>query len=312
MRVVIHPGFPKSATTFLQSAFEAGVPGISYLGKFYSVANPKEEASRWANDLLFEAVQWCRSNAGEPYPAPESLDVTIQEIEKRAFNGVMPKVHVLSDERLSKPGTTADWRQSLALRFHQLFPDAHILLTIRNQKPVLNSLFGMYLRHHAHQPQTNAVIDFSDWLKADGFGRTSFSDRLDYGAFYDAFEDVFGSDRIHVIPYEYLQTDSKLFVQALATVLGIPEFDLTMSTTVNPRPSKHELKHLATACRLPPRLRLHSLTKLLAPLLLHRLSLEMGEDECRYVDDQFGESNRSLAERTGLDLAVLGYPLAST
>ncbi|MGN6270572.1 MAG: hypothetical protein ACTHM0_11855 [Sphingomonas sp.] len=250
------------------------------------------------------------------------------------FDAPGPPV-LISEEDLSGTlhiGLTSGYvAKATAERLHAVAPEAEIVIFVRAQPSAAVSWYVQYLR----QGGTGSALRylFPDTYRHVGWARPFLAPRfdfsqLDYRGLIETYDSLFGRERVHVYVYEELVRDRPAMLARMArelelTIDGDPLTDrpandsyarvlLPLARAANlftfrEAPDKHALIHipywyaarkylLAKSNRLPlgPRPR--------ADRLLGRQALD-------WIAQRFWQSNRWLAERTGADLAALGYPL---
>ena len=107
------------------------------------------------------------------------------------------------------------WRESR--RLHDAEPGARILITIREQKALVVSMF-LYEARGAKQKGLDAWLDSN--LRY--FDRGIFPN-LDYFAAWQAYATLFGGERVLVLPLELLARTPDEFYRRLDRFLGLPE-----------------------------------------------------------------------------------------
>jgi hypothetical protein len=273
-----HIGVPKSGTTTLQRVLGAD-PRI-HLAR-----------SRHFNTSRFYV---------EPYPEAPTDRLLVE-----------------SDETLVKgDGTFAKAHVTLA-RIHEASPDAHIILTIREQRSLLLSAFKHNLR--AGLPEGT----LTDFLRSPR--GTDFIAFTQYATLLELIGLYFPHDHVHVVPFEWLRDDPARFFGGVYGVLELsPPTDLR-PPHANASPEAAQLELLGRLGRLRragttrtlPRRAVAGLRKLgdigdrVSGGALSRAARERfswGDDElCRALAEEHREQNRRVAAQTGLDLAALGY-----
>jgi hypothetical protein len=302
---LLHIGYHKTGTTWLQrDVFAGGVPGF--------------------------ALPWHRGVLNDAFVTVNDLDFSAERArallaERRA---VMPPsdaaVDVVSHERLSgNPHSGGYDSRAIASRLRATFPDARVLAVIRRQSEMVLSAYKQYVREGGAQ-------SIDRYLHPPHRGRArvpQFSlSFFEYDRLIACYHDLFGADRVLVLPYEQLDADPLAFVQRIAAFGGVPEpasvaasrrnvglsgtavgvkrrFNFWFARdTVNPA-APFDWPRVAHGVRtrldrIDPRL----------PARLRRRSDRRLDDVVRAeTDGRFAESNRRTATLTGLDLASLGY-----
>ena len=121
-----------------------------------------------------------------------------------------------------------------AQRLHQLFPNAQIVLTIRNQPDIIASTYLQYLT-------TGGTYSTKRFLQTTRFGKLN-----DVGLFYypyfeyhqviELYQRLFGEKNVHIFLYEDFRTNKQAFLKAFCNKLGLtfPNADINFDK-INPR-----------------------------------------------------------------------------
>ncbi len=304
-RIVVHTGFMKTGTTFLQNVVFPKLPEVAV----HSYADGRR---------FVDLSIGIRKGDTPPDCAEAAAEV------RGWLNGSNKRTHLYSWEGLVG-GYLNDYREleTLTSFLSCALPDAHILLMIRRQDTLIESLYRQSL-------QTYHFSSISQFLNrgAGGFGpfRAGAPANIDvrslsFEPFVAAYERAFGADRVTVLPYEWLRKAPDRFYGGLSASLGVP---------VTPPPpeeaSRENRGYSALAARIAFLVnrfyRSGHNPKGILPLqpLNPRLLLQRGLDRLIYVKGDLvpedwrreilalhAESNRALDERLGLGLRELGY-----
>ena len=217
-RLLVHVGVPKAATTSLQFGAFPAHPDIRYLGKpFYderfgyegSLATAELTDSLWKQDELeFDyALARQRFDAG---------------IRPRLSDD---KLAVLSEEGLSQ-ASAAD-RSLTAKRLAEICKgiDCYILITVREQK---NALFS---GHQWIYTRRLTSLGFEDWIRWCRSYSTYYGRHNDfplrqyrYARLVETYIELFGKERVLVLPMEMLDKESAQFFARLEEFAGIRRY----------------------------------------------------------------------------------------
>jgi len=216
--LVLHIGYPKTATTTLQIGLFSRCPDLNYLGKFLP-------SHRFADDALHD-LMWTAQMGN--FSAWREMKQVHGAALMQAVQREPDKVSVLSSENFLH-----SWSQSpdvVAKRLHEVAPEARILITVREQVAFLRSWYrwhGGYGQYLFLNKYIDEACEFP--LSADEWLHYQFAapDRnvigiLEYDAIIDAFEDLFGADRVHVLCYETLVKNPMDYFGAIAEVFALP------------------------------------------------------------------------------------------
>lgn len=234
-------------------------------------------------------------------------------------------VPVLSIEELSGyPFIHRNDERDVSFRLRQVLPEAKILIIVREQRAMIRSCWCHYLGICGDQPISRFVG------KPDvkpGYEPICRIRRFRFDSFVSHYQELFGKDRVCVLPLELLGADQHEFVRR---IFAFSECGYDGSYETAPpefqsnAPANLMVRHLAgrfirrdTLGESSPwtqRLtwRLGGLVSRLTPA---RLQDRIGNRWKRYIDEYtdgyFAESNARLGALTGLDLARFGYQCES-
>jgi hypothetical protein len=302
MQPLLHIGYHKTGTTWLQkhlfpneAAGCALVAGYKLLQPTFVTVNPFDFS---------------------PEAARKMFERRIREVEA---HNIVP---VLSHERLSgspytggyDSGTTAD-------RLAATFPDARILVVIREQAGMIGSVYKQYVRWGGAASFDQYVTPPSGTARMPVF-RFDF---LEYHRLIGYYQNLFGASKVLTLPYELLRAQPEAFLARVGDFLGIPNV-VPKDARTNVSPSilslsiKRQLNHYFVRDTLNPAplLEIKNSNRILLKIcrridatLSPRL-LEGYEDRWRHyvkekVGDRYAKSNAITKELIGIDLKPLGY-----
>lgn len=223
-KVVIHIGYGKTATTLFQNRLFPRHPQINYLGGMRRRnAESEHPVERRVYRLLraivahdscrFDEAYWRELYTSQVYPllSEDRLNLISEE-----WLSLTPVALVRGDQGL------------VAERLHRIFgPDVVVLMVIRNQLDVLNSLYHShakvilqwYSRHCSwrHRYRLDRACFDRLLMQTEDYGILS---RYKYSAPAARYRSLFG-DNLFVRLYEDFSGDQLAFLGRLAENLGI-------------------------------------------------------------------------------------------
>lgn len=124
-KTIIHIGLHKTASTYLQESVWPTLTNFTLLSRPFTQHNYAFNQLQYADDSLYD---------------PELITSTLQQIPYQNL--------LLSDESFSgKPLSFSYINRSLiANRLHQQFPNAEIILFLRDQKDIIKSHYNSYIK----------------------------------------------------------------------------------------------------------------------------------------------------------------------
>jgi hypothetical protein len=301
---VIHIGYHKTGTTWLQRRLFARAD----LG-YRRIRLLQDGAPLYRlHDFEFDAAR-CRAGV-EP-----ELAACVRE-------GVIP---VISMERLSgNPHAGGYDSRTLADRLLAVFPDARVLIGIREQRSMILSCYAQYvkaggpcsLQRYLHAPEDG---------RRPGFRFAHF----EYDCLIAYYQGHLGRERVHVECYESFRDEPEAWLQDVASFCGgkppgpeagavvlnrsLGPVALSILRWLDPFVHPDSLNgwspYAIAWLQRPARLLVAGIDRL-APRSLQDAIRRRWQ---RTIEDatrgRYEASNRRTAELTGLDLARFGYPL---
>lgn len=302
--MLVHIGYHKTATSFLQKRV-------------------------FSQDGLFSLPWGAQSGqAVEYFVLTHSERFSPSEIRQN-FIDQLPDdddtVAVISHEALSgQPTKGRYYADRVAMRIHETFPEARIVIGIREQKKLLASLYYQYVKMGGTDPITKFI---KTPTHRAGFRPTVRLDHFEYDLMLQLYQRHWKREDILVLPMEALESDHDRYVGQLLEFAGRPEDRIAPRDAVNIRRSGVAMRMERAFNRIlpppnprPERYRDYPLAYRLKNRtlkVLERVVPSQTLDQIEHtkivkhienvVGDYFQDSNRRLAEMAGLDLKALGY-----
>jgi hypothetical protein len=307
--VLLHIGYHKTGSRWLRFLF-FGNPqtGFGWVGKT-GVDHPVRRLVG-ARPLEFDAAE--SRNEFEPL------------LERIVADELFP---VVSFERFSgNPFSGGYDSKEIADRLVQVFPDARVLVVIREQRSMIVSTYKQYVREGGALPPRKFMLPpRSRSLRVPWFDLRHF----EYHHLLAYYRRLFGPNSVLVLPYEQFVTDPSSFVEQIARSAGRPLDGETLrslpfESATNPSPpataivARRWLNGLGVCTDLNPSPPLPSplfwrLGKRLdRASLAPRQTVEREEAKLRQIVDEtvgerYVESNRLTADLIGVDLAAYDW-----
>lgn len=318
----IHAGYPKTGSSTLQKHLFHAHPQITHLG-FYPTRNVGREQVQTDPDALYlnnESLQNLHhrlTNAGADGFSKPGL-------EKLFNKGVAPHLSSASTTVLSNEGLLSVFfaypdLQEKAERVRHLFPNAQILITIRNQ---FQSIVSQY-RDWPFSPLDftgGPPVSLPEWIEIALSHDSSlgYIQSLQYKSVVELYEECFGKHAVHVFCLETLASDLTAFSDRISRVLQVDS-----TTTEELLENSHENRGVTRKRniyrrwkRKYPRIRSVEIRMPDSVMDTFEEFLDSGDkasyqiptDLKQRLTKVFGPSNRWLREQRGLPLSEYQYP----
>jgi hypothetical protein len=295
--LAIHIGYHKTATTFLQESV-FGRPESPFTCPWGVQSANAIEHFVLANPFVFNAAA-ARQEFFSASTAQEQRHKTL----------------VISHEGLSGDPTHGRYySREVADRLLASFPEATIVIGIREQRSMILSLYCQHVRRGGCERLEEFVGDGSS---RPGFAPTFRLDYLAYDRLVSHYQRLFGPDHVIVMPIETLARDQSQYITRLYTGLGIDLPKWQLMPPQNERLSGMTLRLqrrfncIAARRDSPYVVGAHRLCRAIercVPKSLHRgIERNWKQFIGSRAAGMYAESNRQLAGMTGLDLKGFGY-----
>lgn len=224
--IIIHPGFAKTATTSLQAALERN-------DQILNIGRPYTETTRKLISNLID------KNFYDKIKILKYLD----KIKYNHFTGTI----ILSDEILI--GEIFK-NKIIANRLKDLFQNAKILFTIRNQFTHIISYYSAHGRFSKNIPNQIEIghVEFEKWFEysINNF-HTSYLGIIQYEPIIRQFSKLFGKESIKIILYEEIINEYDKFIRELCEFLKIDKFKFSKDfkqLNLNTSKTSREIKYI--------------------------------------------------------------------
>jgi len=203
--VYLHLGMPKTGTTFLQTSCFPFLCGLRY--------NDSSLIS------LLDKIA---------YTNPAFLELESLKLEvARIVNGLCDKL-LISHERLFGNMLKNFWDHSYITGcLQQLFPDARIILVVRKQDELVESIYKQSLQSGYYQGLNSFLNYRKNEFRESGdyLGQPNLDiNQLDLHRYVQSYVSTFGRSNLLVLPYELLRSDRTAFLDKLFAFLEIDPF----------------------------------------------------------------------------------------
>jgi hypothetical protein len=213
--LVVHVGYPKTATTTFQRHVFPQHPDLEYLGKFIP-------SFGYVDARMHELINGIFQCGVGSFRQTDELRLLVERIRKQTARRCV----VISSESFVHP--MAVDIALVAERLRNSVGSSKVLITIREQIASILSFywmhgrFGEYLTIGPKDQHTRIryPIPFLDWLALQKTAdERNYVATLDYASVIDRYSEVFGHDNVCILLYEKLATDPGGYAEALGRFL---------------------------------------------------------------------------------------------
>jgi len=209
--MLIHIGYHKTATSWLQALYFSQHPSFHY---------PIDYEQLWQHLI-----------------SPHGLDFNLDNA-KKYFNTVLTapldKTPIISSERLSgNPHSGGFDSKEIADRLKQIFPQAKILIVIRNQADMILSNYKQYIK-------AGGIATLEDYINPPVDGRLPLFrlDNFKYDKLAQYYCSLYGKENVSIMLYEHFQQQPINFIASLNQFAGITtDINYHFQQKVNASPS---------------------------------------------------------------------------
>jgi len=312
-RVLVHVGYHRTGTSWLQkNLFANAGAGFGWVGK--------KQPDHPVRQVI--SLPWSEFDAGALRARFDALTDPIRA-ERR--------VPVVSFERLSGHAASGGYDSAqIAERLRAVFPEARVLIVMREQRSAILSNYRMYVKAGG----TATLRDFVLPATTPNRRFPTFDFRFfEYHRLLERYRQLFGPSSVLGLLYEQFVAEPRAYVAAIASFAGRPAADgllhsLPYDQSQHGSPDTAELRALRVLNHFirselnpTPALDLrrpHALRKLArgaaATLLTperaaRRLESSLRRELEELVGDRYAESNRRTAELTQIEVGRYGWPV---
>ncbi|WP_321369258.1 sulfotransferase [uncultured Draconibacterium sp.] len=307
--LLIHVGMPKAASTSLQKSL------------FFSSKEIEAFKKKKSNALYKLATL-------TSYNFEKQKEDIKQEILKQ-FSGKKPAI--ITEEMFlygraeqKEKFIVYSSYQEIAKRLNDLFPNAKILIIIRNQLKWLPSAYSEWCKAgFLNHRQFSSFAD--NLLEAYQTGCNTTYNSLKYDIIYTNYCDLFGKENVYIELFETFIGDQEASIRKMMDFLGIDSTKVLESFQPihsNARPTVMELFIRKINREYGQSNIIKRLKKLLGcestgilkliqslPVSNRRVKNTLTEEQNKLFSEHFASSNSRLKKLTGLPLGNYGYPL---
>ncbi|WP_373479516.1 sulfotransferase domain-containing protein [Geminocystis sp.] len=311
-QLLIHIGYPKTASTWLQQEiFKDEKMG------FFSPWR-----GHWSDSIAVDQFITVNSFSFSPENAYAAFENGLKEGKKKHLCTVLSQ-EMLSCNFMDQSGY---WGKEVAQRLYQVFPKAKILIVIREQKSMIFSAYGHYIRKGGRHSIEQLISTKN--IKSGLYPLLRLY-CLEYHYLINYYYNLFGENQVLVLPFELLKKDKNLYLQKICQFVGIENqsFDNIPSkeTNVNYKAATLAIhrkinnfilfqdKRLISSSNSWRWIMIWKILRLLDNTLPEELQnkakSQIKDFIQEYTENMFVESNQKTSELININLRDFGYDL---
>lgn len=315
--IIIHIGMPKAASTSLQNNFFKRLPLINYTGGLGDTISSKAFSKViHTEDMYFHTDEIRREML---HNVDEKLPILFSQ--EFACSPFLPLSRGIPQSRVT-----------IANRFKTLFPDAKILIIIRNQLKLQQSLYSEYYKHESRFIKTGSLT-FKKWMALNieqlKGGRQNVFHFADFNSLIKIYQNLFKD--VKVVVFEEMIKDMNGFIEdELCPFIGVDKTEAIqyfIDKVENRRHSKggvfadnsvrriinilqnnlgNPQKAISIEKRKSFMKKVHEITDSIS---LGKMNTEYTSEHKKVLNEFYAEGNRKVSEMLDVDLGKYGYPM---
>ena len=226
-RILLHIGMPRTASTLFQKEVFPHLEGFDYWGVDKTQYSTAFQKLLYRDDSLYNAFE-----------IQEKLNFPITK-------NLMVSNELFVGQSLFLNSTN---RSRNAHRLKQLFPNAEIVLFLRNQPDLLESLYSIGI-YAGETKKPDTFIRFDDDQSDPGdplystFAAMEQTEQYYFTSIYRLYRSKF--ERVHVFLYEDFKSDPEKFIEKFCKELRVkPKIEVNFGKRENSSLSSRQLEYL--------------------------------------------------------------------
>ena len=273
-KFVFHIGFHKTASTFFQKKIYKNESKINFLNRS---SNDKEFS------LLLETNRWS----------------CIKKYIDDDYN--INKINLICEENIS--GHMLSNKHSLKnlKGLKKYFPDAKIIICIREQKSMINSIYSNYILNGGFKNERE-FIDYNLNIKHNLFNKTCYFDLI------NKYIEYFGKKNVHVFLYEEFSKYPNRAINSLYKFIGIKKSKKLKNNILNQKINKSPSRFILSIIRFTNK---RNLNFNLFIRLLRKISVNsntnLSSNLPAKVIDKWSKDNKKISKLINTELKNYGY-----
>jgi hypothetical protein len=286
---------PRTASTFFQRELFPLIDGFSCIGPEITQYSTNFQKLLYQDDTLWDGAEFAAA------------------FTKNQSNNLIISNELFAGQSLYLAGTN---RSRNAQRLSVAFPDAEILLVLRNQTDLLQSLYAIGV-YSGHSMSASEFIRFSDNSSSaksplyPTFAAAEITEIYNYVPLIKLYRSLFST--VHVVLYENFAAEPKVFTDRLLASLGLSlNQEISFSKKTNRSLSARQIYFLRILNRWKPLVNRGKLGRALFRMKLRFIERRLSGGMAFKFDREFREKIKTHFAEANAELAALLPELAES
>jgi hypothetical protein len=295
--IYIHIGYSKTATTTLQNNLFAHLKRFDIIGKPWTSKNN-------IHQKIIETITEC-----------ETMEYNGKDLLNEVF-AVSHNAKLLISHEGFSGGPILSGRVSryeIACRLKNLFPQAKILIVLREQKSMIKSRYLEKLKNG------RTKLNFNEWFKvnSENMHKENIFQYFHYDKILELYIELFGDKNVEVLLFEDFKVKQEYFLKKLFNWLSLPYNE--REVFVQKIKISHDNKTVTQeTLMLGKLLKRYPFIKNFIPRNARnfirksagngrRLNIKLSEDQEDFINNLYAKSNLALDEKFNLAVREYNY-----
>lgn len=224
--IVLHVGYHKTGTTFLQKKVFNTFDDVLYLGRSWV----HKDLNTFFYDLSFtNALEFKGDDLRKRF-----YRIVEDIITEKGIDISSKKMILISHESLHSGSDYFGSKiKDQANRIKEVLPNSKIIIGIRNQLKIIESHYTNYIHHGGKQRFA--------FFYNQSFAFSNLKSKLKYNEVASYYINLFGRESVHILVFEHVFLNPDFRLDGLTDFLGLHAIEVQKEKAVNKRISKFSI-----------------------------------------------------------------------